>query len=90
MLDSWADFRYTSVKSAALLVSVVLGASMKDMINDIRQRDKKVEEKNLKKVDRSWSLSQSKRIFKMIIFYKIFSGLEKRILFLVPGIARKL
>jgi len=53
MLDSWADFRYTSVKSAALLVSVVLGASMKDMINDIRQRDKKVEEKNLKKVDRS-------------------------------------
>lgn len=53
MLDSWADFRCTSVRSAALLVSVLLGTNVKDMINDIKQRDKKVEEKNLRKVDKS-------------------------------------
>ena len=53
MLDSWADFRYTSVKGAAIVVSMLLSANMKDMINDIKQRDKKVEEKNLREVDRS-------------------------------------
>lgn len=55
MLDSWTDFRYTSVKSAAIAVSVLLSANMKDMINNIKQRDKKVEEKNLRE-DRSSSL----------------------------------
>lgn len=36
------------MKSAAIGVSVLLGANMKDMINNIKQRDKKVEEKNLR------------------------------------------
>lgn len=62
MCGSWTDFRYTSAKIAAMPISVLLSTSMKDMINDIKQRDKKVEEKNLRE-DRSSSLSQSKRIF---------------------------
>lgn len=55
MLDSWADFRYTSVekKSAAIVVSVLLSANTKDMTNHIKQRDKKVEEQNLREADRS-------------------------------------
>lgn len=61
MLGSWTDFRYTSAKIAAMAISVLLSTNMKDMINDIKQRDKKVEEKNLRE-DRSSSLSQSKRI----------------------------
>lgn len=44
-----------------MAISVLLSTNMKDMINDIKQRDKKVEEKNLRE-DRSSSLSQSKRI----------------------------
>lgn len=32
------------MKSAAVAVSVLLSTNMKDMINDIEQRDKKVEE----------------------------------------------
>lgn len=63
MLGSWTDFRYTSAKIAAMVISVLLSTSMKDMINDIKQRDKKVEEKNLRE-NRSSSLLQSRRIFK--------------------------
>lgn len=41
------------MKSAAIVVSVLLSANTKDMTNHIKKRDKKVEEENLREADRS-------------------------------------
>lgn len=62
MFGTWTDFRCTSAKIAAMDISMLLSTNMKNMINDVKQGDMKVEEKNLRE-DRSSSLSQSKRIF---------------------------
>lgn len=62
VLGSWTDFRCTSAKIAAMDIFVLVSINMKDMINDVEQRDMKVGEKNLRE-DSSSNLSQSKRIF---------------------------
>lgn len=53
MLGSWPDFRYTSAKIAAMAISVQLSTNMKNMINDIKQRDKEVEEVKRRQVFKS-------------------------------------